>query len=64
MFNNTLKQLKTIGKESLSLFTSIKNDICQEIKISKQVREFKKDLRAKEQSTESATTHAHEETQS
>lgn len=63
MLNNTLKQLKTLGKESLSLLTAVKNDICQEIKISKQVRQFKKDLRAKEQPTESATTHAHEDAQ-
>ena len=63
MLNNTLKQLKTLGKESLSLFKAVKNDICQEIKISKQVRQFKKELRAKEKPTETAPTHAHEEAQ-
>jgi predicted ribonuclease toxin of YeeF-YezG toxin-antitoxin module len=64
MFNNTLKQLKIIGKENLAILTSIKNDICQEIKISKQVKAYRKELISKQNTSDSDATRAHEETQS
>jgi hypothetical protein len=63
MFNNTLKQLKTIGKESLSLFKSIKDDICLELKVQKELRTYRKELYELAKEQESDATRAHEETQ-
>lgn len=61
MFNNTLKQLKTIGKESISIFKAIKNDVCQEISIQKQLRTYRKELISKQTTPEDASTHTREE---
>lgn len=63
MLNNTLKQLKIFGKESLGILKAIKNDICQEISIQKQLRSYRKELVSKQTTSEIATTHAHEEPQ-
>ena len=63
MFNKTGKQLKIVGKEITSIFKAIKNDVCQELQLSKQARAFKKDLRAKQNSSEDASTHTREEAQ-
>ena len=64
MFNNTLKQLKTIGKESLSLFKAVKNDICLELKVQKELRTYRKELYELAKEQEADATRAHEETKS
>ena len=64
MFNKTGKQLKTAGKELLSIFKAVSDDIRLELKVQKELRTYRKELYelAKEQETDA--TRAHEETQS
>lgn len=61
MFNKTGNQLKKVGKEVISIFTSLRDDISQEIKISKQVKAYRKSLysTAKEQEQQ-ANAHTRE----
>ena len=44
MFNKTGKQLRIIGKEVISIFKTLKDDIRLEIKISKELRAYRKGL--------------------
>jgi hypothetical protein len=43
MFNKTFNSIKTLGKDSLSILKSLKDDICQEIDIVKEFKQFRKD---------------------
>lgn len=63
MFGNTGKQLKIVGKEVLCIFKSLRDDIRQEMNIQKQLKTYRKELISKQNSSEDATTHAHEEAQ-
>lgn len=63
MLNNTLKQLKTLGKESLSLLTAVKNDICLEFKVQKELRTYRKKLYELAKEQEADATRAREEAQ-
>ena len=44
MFNKTGKQLKNVGKEVVSIFKTLKDDIRIEFKIAKELREYRKEL--------------------
>lgn len=61
MFNNTLKQLKTFGKEGISVFKAIKNDICLELKVQKELRTYRKELYELAKEQEADATRAHED---
>ena len=61
MFGNTGKQLKTAGKEVLSIFKAIRDDIRQERQLHKEFKAFKKAQLNKEDVSSDATTHAHED---
>lgn len=64
MFNKTGKQLKTVGKEVLSIFKSLKDDIRLELKVQKELRTYRKELYELAKEQEADATRAHEETQS
>ena len=62
MFGNTGKQLKTAGKEVLSIFKAIRDDIRQERQLHKEFKAFKEAQLQKESATSETATHAHEDT--
>ncbi len=64
MFGNTGKQLKLLGKEILSTFKAIGDDIRHEIELGKKVAEYKKSLRNTEDTSKPDATHACEDTKS
>lgn len=64
MFGNTSKQLKLLGKEILSTFKALGDDIRQEIELGKKVAEYKKSLRSTEASSKPDATHAREDDKS
>ena len=62
MFHKTGKQLKTAGKELLSIFKAVSDDIRQEAKVQKQLRTYRKELIAKLNSASAeANAPAHED---
>ena len=64
MFNKTGKQIKTAGKELLSIFKAVSDDIRQEAKLIKEFKEFKKaQLQNPTKPEEEANAHAREDAQ-
>ena len=61
MFNKTGKQLKTVGKEVLSIFKSLKDDIRLELKVQKELRTYRKELYELAKEQEADATRAHED---
>ena len=64
MFNKTGKQIKTAGKELLSIFKAVSDDIRQEAKLIKEFKDFKKaQLQNPTKPEAEANAHAHEDAQ-
>lgn len=63
MFGNTGKQLKTAGKEVLSIFKAIRDDIRQERQLHKEFKAFKEAQLKKENAPSDGATHARENAQ-
>lgn len=55
MFHNTFKQLKTLGKEALSVAKAIRDDVRHEVSIRKQLKAYRKELLTAEKASEEAT---------
>lgn len=64
MFGNTGKQLKLLGKEVLGIFKAIKNDVCLELKVQKELITYRKELYELVKEQKADATRAHEEPKS